>query len=57
MRVLTVTPTARPIRKQAVAAGADVVMLDNFEPVALHDVAKTLKAESPHVLLEASGGA
>eukprot|EP00037_Helgoeca_nana_P002520 m.34384 g.34384 ORF g.34384 m.34384 type:complete len:299 (+) comp12645_c0_seq1:1360-2256(+) len=42
--------------REAIAAGADVVMLDNFEPKALHEVAAILKAETKHVLLEGSGG-
>ena len=42
--------------REAIAAGADIVMLDNFEPKALHEAAKTLKTESPHVIIEGSGG-
>ena len=37
-------------------AGADVVMLDNMKPHALHEAAKSLKAKHPHVLIEGSGG-
>eukprot|EP01114_Cavostelium_apophysatum_P013085 TRINITY_DN3090_c0_g1_i1.p1 TRINITY_DN3090_c0_g1~~TRINITY_DN3090_c0_g1_i1.p1 ORF type:complete len:328 (+),score=75.75 TRINITY_DN3090_c0_g1_i1:103-984(+) len=42
--------------EEAIAAGADVIMLDNFEPPALKETAKRLKAAHKHVLIEASGG-
>lgn len=42
--------------REAASAGADVVMLDNFEPEALHKTAATLKQEFPHLLIEGSGG-
>ena len=42
--------------REAAAAGADIVMLDNFEPLQLKKDAKTFKEEFPHVLVEASGG-
>lgn len=39
------------------AAGADIVMLDNYDsPVALAGDARKLKEAHPHVLVEASGG-
>lgn len=41
---------------EAAAAGADIVMLDNFKPQALHEAARTLKQTFPSVLIEASGG-
>ncbi|OIW31137.1 nicotinate-nucleotide pyrophosphorylase [Coniochaeta ligniaria NRRL 30616] len=45
---------------EAIAAGADVVMLDNFEPAAVKAVAKNLKAKwagrNRQFLLEVSGG-
>ena len=41
---------------EAAKAGAEVVMLDNFEPEELKKVAARLKAAHPHVMLEASGG-
>ncbi|EDV26653.1 uncharacterized protein TRIADDRAFT_50087 [Trichoplax adhaerens] len=41
---------------QAAKAGADIIMLDNFEPDALHRSAAALKVHYPHVLVEASGG-
>jgi len=41
---------------EAATAGADVVMLDNYEPDKLKEDAKTLKEKFPHVLIEASGG-
>ncbi|KFO36296.1 Nicotinate-nucleotide pyrophosphorylase [carboxylating] [Fukomys damarensis] len=41
---------------QASLAGADLVMLDNLEPEALHPAAAALKAQFPLVVVEASGG-
>ena len=40
----------------AAQAGADVVMLDNFEPDAAVQAAKEIKKAYQHVLIEASGG-
>lgn len=42
--------------KEAASAGADIVMLDNFEPAELRNVSRRLKNDYPHTLLEASGG-
>ena len=42
--------------RSAAGAGADVVMLDNFDPAELKKAAKALKAEFPALLVEASGG-
>ena len=41
---------------EAAKAGADIVMLDNFEPNNLKESAATFKAQFPNVLVEASGG-
>lgn len=41
---------------EAATAGADIVMLDNFEPERLKKDAKTFKEQFPNVLVEASGG-
>ena len=41
---------------EAAKAGADIVMLDNFEPEALAKASHSLKASFPHVIIEASGG-
>merc|ERR1712032_1512418 len=41
---------------EASSAGADIVMLDNFEPNQLKQDAATLKEKYPYVLIEASGG-
>ena len=41
---------------EAARAGADIVMLDNFEPTKLKEDAKSLKEDFPHLLIEASGG-
>ena len=42
--------------REAATAGANVVMLDNFEPDALHKTAAVLKQEFPYLLIEGSGG-
>ncbi|CAI5717860.1 unnamed protein product [Hyaloperonospora brassicae] len=42
--------------QEAATAGADIVMLDNFEPEELKATAAALKQQFPHVLIEASGG-
>lgn len=42
--------------KAAAAAGAEVVMLDNFDPSALHASAADVKASFPGIIIEASGG-
>eukprot|EP00560_Eucampia_antarctica_P005874 CAMPEP_0197838948 /NCGR_PEP_ID=MMETSP1437-20131217/40102_1 /TAXON_ID=49252 ORGANISM="Eucampia antarctica, Strain CCMP1452" /NCGR_SAMPLE_ID=MMETSP1437 /ASSEMBLY_ACC=CAM_ASM_001096 /LENGTH=305 /DNA_ID=CAMNT_0043447499 /DNA_START=38 /DNA_END=955 /DNA_ORIENTATION=- len=41
---------------EAASAGADVIMLDNFEPEQLKIAAKAFKTRFPHVVVEASGG-
>lgn len=41
---------------EAARAGADIIMLDNFNPDELKSVSRTLKSKFPHVILEASGG-
>jgi len=42
--------------EEAIKAGADIVMLDNFSPERLRATAKHLKTSYPHILVEASGG-
>uniref|UniRef100_A0A3Q0T2Z6 Nicotinate-nucleotide pyrophosphorylase [carboxylating] n=1 Tax=Amphilophus citrinellus TaxID=61819 RepID=A0A3Q0T2Z6_AMPCI len=42
--------------REAARAGADIVMLDNFQPQELHVTARALKEEFPALLIEASGG-
>ncbi|XP_008292521.1 nicotinate-nucleotide pyrophosphorylase [carboxylating] [Stegastes partitus] len=42
--------------REAAAAGADIIMLDNFQPQELHVAARALKQQFPAVLIEASGG-
>ncbi|XP_059184265.1 nicotinate-nucleotide pyrophosphorylase [carboxylating]-like [Centropristis striata] len=42
--------------REAIRAGADIVMLDNFQPQELHAAAEALKQEFPAVVVEASGG-
>ena len=41
---------------EAAEAGADIVMLDNFEPGALEKASSSLKQTHPHLTVEASGG-
>eukprot|EP00127_Corallochytrium_limacisporum_P004398 Clim_evm6s161 gene=Clim_evmTU6s161 len=41
---------------EACAAGADVVMLDNFPPLGAKECAARVKEQYPHVMLEVSGG-
>lgn len=41
---------------EAARAGADIVMLDNFQPQELHVAAHALKEDFPSLLIEASGG-
>lgn len=40
---------------EAAAAGADIVMLDNFTHETIGEAAAKVKQAHPHVLLEASG--
>ena len=40
---------------EAAAAGADIVMLDNFTVNEIHEAAAQVKLAHPSVLLEASG--
>ena len=42
--------------REAAEAGAEIVMLDNFEPQALEKASKVLKNEFPNLIIEASGG-
>ena len=41
---------------EAAEAGADIVMLDNFEGEQLKQDSATIKSKFPHVIIEASGG-
>ena len=41
---------------EAILAGADIVMLDNFTPEEISRDAQKLKSRFPHVVIEASGG-
>jgi len=42
--------------EEAARAGAHIVMLDNMGTSAMADVVKALRAQAPHLVLEASGG-
>jgi nicotinate-nucleotide pyrophosphorylase (carboxylating) len=41
---------------EALACGADIIMLDNMAPALMKDSVALIKATSPHVIVEASGG-
>lgn len=41
---------------EALAAGADIIMLDNMSISAMCEAVVYIKAQSPHVIVEASGG-
>ena len=41
---------------EAIDAGADIIMLDNFQSKELKNTAKKLKEKYPNIILEASGG-
>ncbi|WP_106769527.1 carboxylating nicotinate-nucleotide diphosphorylase [Paenibacillus faecalis] len=41
--------------EEAVTAGADIVMLDNMDPVMMAEAVRRIKARAPHVTTEASG--
>lgn len=42
--------------REAAQAGAEIVMLDNFQPKALEKASSVLKVDYPHLIVEASGG-
>ena len=42
--------------REAATAGAEIVMLDNFDPIALEKASSVLKTEFPNLIVEASGG-
>eukprot|EP00050_Salpingoeca_kvevrii_P006866 m.292247 g.292247 ORF g.292247 m.292247 type:complete len:328 (-) comp12594_c0_seq1:595-1578(-) len=42
--------------RTAIAAGADVVMLDNLDPAAFKTAAQSIKTDFPHIIVEGSGG-
>jgi len=48
--------TSQQDAQEAAEAGADVIMLDNYKGEELKKVAKVIKAQHPHVIIEASGG-
>lgn len=41
---------------EALASGADIIMLDNMKPDLMREAVSRIKAHSPHVIVEASGG-
>lgn len=41
---------------EALACGADIIMLDNMAPALMKEAVAQIKATSPHVIVEASGG-
>ena len=42
--------------REALKAGADVIMLDNMPPDAMRAAVQLIRAQAPAVLIEASGG-
>jgi nicotinate-nucleotide pyrophosphorylase (carboxylating) len=40
---------------EALAAGPDIIMLDNMEPELMREAVAVLKAKAPHIVVEASG--
>ncbi|KAA8495557.1 Nicotinate-nucleotide pyrophosphorylase, carboxylating [Porphyridium purpureum] len=42
--------------REACHAGADVVMLDNFDPLNFKETARAVRSEFAHVIIEGSGG-
>lgn len=42
--------------EEALASGADIIMLDNMNTAAMKQAVAYIKAQSPHVIVEASGG-
>ena len=47
LRVIEVECSSLAEAEEAIGAGADIVMLDNFEPDGLHAAAGTLKEKHP----------
>lgn len=41
--------------RQAVEAGADIIMLDNMKPADMKEAVRIIKDQTPHILIEASG--
>lgn len=41
---------------EALACGADIIMLDNMNPARMREAVARIKSASPHVIIEASGG-
>jgi len=42
--------------EETLAAGADIIMLDNMSPGDMTNAVKHIRAQAPHVIIEASGG-
>ncbi|MFD2115450.1 carboxylating nicotinate-nucleotide diphosphorylase [Paenibacillus yanchengensis] len=42
--------------QEALAAGADIIMLDNMSNITMTEAVRVIKQTSPHVIVEASGG-
>jgi nicotinate-nucleotide pyrophosphorylase (carboxylating) len=41
---------------EAVAAGVDIILLDNMSPQSMKSAVRTIKQAAPHIIVEASGG-
>lgn len=42
--------------QEALASGADIIMLDNMDATAMKEAVTMIKQQAPHVIVEASGG-
>ena len=54
--VISIDTSKAEVMRQAIEAGADIVMLDNFSPDEIKRDSKIFKERFPHVVVEASGG-
>lgn len=55
MKIEVETESLREV-EEALAAGADIIMLDNMEPPLMAEAVRMIKERAPHTITEASGG-
>lgn len=55
MKIEVETESMEQVR-EALDAGADIIMLDNMKPERMKEAVAEIKARAPHVIVEASGG-
>jgi len=55
MTIEVETETIEQVR-EALEAGADIIMLDNMPPAGMAEAVKLIRERAPHVKIEASGG-